>query len=248
MRVREILGEDASGNILYGPWSSYRRTKEGSSAKKLNAEETRSFLPDKRYQLEMAFMAVNQNTKTIYWPYDNSLFEAGTGFESYNKAWSTDTPQTAKAVYSSTYNIGRACITFKKDSTSYKCIGSLEDPVVLHAGGSFQIDLDGYTIEYGHYQGKCYARVQELVGNTWVEVGNKGWSIQDRSSFFLIKDIQDSAKGTYRISFKVVDDSGADWTKFTGDMWNPVYTGYEDTEFLLCGSNGTAGYIYIRIE
>ena len=248
MRVREILGEDASGNILYGPWSSYRRTKEGSSAKKLNAEETRSFLPDKRYQLEMAFMAVNQNTKTIYWPYDNSLFEAGTGFESYNKAWSTDTPQTAKAVYSSTYNIGRACITFKKDGTSYKCIGSLEDPVVLHAGGSFQIDLDGYTIEYGHYQGKCYARVQELVGNTWVEVGNKGWSIQDRSSFFLIKDIQDSAKGTYRISFKVVDDSGADWTKFTGDMWNPVYTGYEDTEFLLCGSNGTAGYIYIRIE
>ena len=103
-------------------------------------------------------------------------------------------------------------------------------------------------MEYSHYQQKCYARVQELVGNTWVEVGNKGWSIQDRSSFLLIKDIQDSAKGTYRISFKVVDNEGADWTEWNGDIWNPLYDRYKNTEYLLCGSNGTKGYLYIRIE
>lgn len=249
MRVREIIGKDADGNILYGPWSEYRRMLEGSpDNKKLGAEETRSFIADKRYQLEMALITVDRDSQTIYWPYDDSLFEAGTGFESYKKGWSAGKAQTAKDVYSSTYNIGRACITFKKDGTSYKCIGSLDNPVVLHPGGSFQIDLDGYTIEYGHYQGKCYARVQELVGNTWVEVGNKGWTIQDRSSFFLMKDIQDSAKGTYRVSFKVIDNGGAGWTEFTGTMWEPKYTRFQNTEYLLCGSNGTAGYIYIRIE
>lgn len=250
MRTREILGKDSNGNILYGPWTTYRRMMEGSAHKKLNANETRSFIADKRYQLEMAFMAIDPNTKTVYWPYDTSLTAAGsgTGFEGYTNHWDEATQHTPKEDYSSTYNIGRACVIFKVGDTYYKSYGSLEHPVVLHPGESFQIDLSGYTIDYGHYQQKCYARVQELIGNTWVEVGNKGWAIQDRSSFLLIKDIQDSAKGTYRISFKDVDNEGAEWTEWNGDIWNPVYERYENTQFLLCGSNGTAGYLYIRIE
>lgn len=250
MRTREILGKDSNGNILYGPWSTYRRLLENSPYKKLNAVETRSLIADKRYQLEMAFMAIDPNEKIVYWPYDTSLTAAGsgTGFEGYTNHWDEATKHTPKEDYSSTYNIGRACVIFKVGDTYYKSYGSLEHPVVLHPGESFQIDLSGYTIDYGHYQQKCYARVQELIGNTWVEVGNKGWAIQDRSSFLLIKDIQDSAKGTYRISFKDVDNEGADWTEWNGDIWNPVYERYENTQFLLCGSNGTAGYLYIRIE
>ena len=243
MRTREILGKDSNGNILYGPWSTYRRLLENSPYKKLNAVETRSLIADKRYQLD-------PNEKIVYWPYDTSLTAAGsgTGFEGYTNHWDEATKHTPKEDYSSTYNIGRACVIFKVGDTYYKSYGSLEHPVVLHPGESFQIDLSGYTIDYGHYQQKCYARVQELIGNTWVEVGNKGWAIQDRSSFLLIKDIQDSAKGTYRISFKDVDNEGADWTEWNGDIWNPVYERYENTQFLLCGSNGTAGYLYIRIE
>lgn len=249
MRIREILGRDADGNIQYGSWSQYRLMINNSKdVKKLNAVETGSLLPDKRYQIEMALMAVDQGTKTIIWPYDDSLFATGTGFEGYKKGWNAGEVQTAKEVYSSTYNINRASIMFKQSGTSYKCIGSLDNPVVLHPGGSFKVDLDGYTIEYGHFQGMCHARVQELAGNTWVEVNNKGWTIQDKSNFFLIKDITDSAKGTYRISFKAKDYSGGNWKKFIGSMWNPQYTSYDNPNFLLCGSNGTAGYIYIRIE
>lgn len=250
MRSREILGKDSDGNILYGPWTTYRRLLENSAYKKLNAVETRSFIADKRYQIQMAFMAIDPETQTIYWPYDASLSAegSGTGFEGYHNNWDESTQHTSEDVYSSVYNIGRACVIFKVGDTYYKCYGSLDNPIVLHPGESFQIDLSGYTIDYSHYQQKCYARVQELVGNTWVEVGNKGWSIQDRSSFLLIKDIQDSAKGTYRISFKDVDNEGADWTEWNGDIWNPVYDRYENTEYLLCGSNGTAGYLYIRIE
>lgn len=250
MRTREILGSDEDGNIEYGPWTTYRRMLEGSAYKKLNAVETRSFLPDKRYQLEMAFMAIDPNTKTVYWPYDTSLTEmgSGTGFEGYTNHWDEEKQVTPKEDYSSTYNIGRACLGFVKDGITYKSYGSLENPIVLHPGENFQIDLTGYTIHYGHYQQKCYARVQEFKNNTWVEVDNKGWSIQDRSSFLLIKDIQNSAVGTYRISFKVVDNEGADWTVWNGDIWNPVYDRLQNTQALLCGSNGTAGYLYIKIE
>lgn len=250
MRTREILGKDENGNILYGPWTTYRRLLENSSAKKLNAMETRSLLADKRYQLQMAFMAIDPNTRTIYWPYDTSLSAkgSGTGFEGYHNRWDESTQFTLEEAYSSIYNIGRAYVGFRVGDTYYNSYGSLDSPVVLHAGESFQIDLWGSCLEYGHYQQKCYARVQELVGNTWVEVGNKGWSIQDRSSFFLIKDIKASAKGTYRISFKLVDNGSADWTVWNGDIWNPIYTPLENTEYLLCGSNGTRGYLYIRIE
>lgn len=250
MRTREILGADASGNILYGPWTTYRRMLEGSAHKKLNALETRSLLADRRYQLEMAFMAIDPNTKTVYWPYDASLTAAGsgTGFEGYTNNWDAATQSTPKEHYSSTYNIGRAYLGFMKNGVAYKSYGSVEDPVVLHSGGSFQIDLTGFSINYGHYQQKCYARVQELVGNTWVEVGNKGWSIQDRSSFVAIRNIKSSAKGMYRLSFKLVDNSGADWTVWNGDIWNPAYNRLQNTQFLLCGSNGTAGYLYFKIE
>lgn len=250
MRTREILGKDSNGNILYGPWTTYRRLWEKGSSKKLNAVETRSLIANKRYQVQMAFMAIDPDTKTIYWPYDTSLSAkgSGTGFEGYYNNWDESTQFTSEEAYSSTYNVGRAYVGFKVGDTCYESYGSLESPVILHPGESFQIDLWGYTLEYSHYQQKCYARVQELVGNTWVEVGNKGWSIQDRSSFLLIKDIQDSAKGTYRISFKVVDNEGADWTEWNGDIWNPLYDRYKNTEYLLCGSNGTKGYLYIRIE
>lgn len=250
MRTREILGADANGNILYGPWTTYRRMLEGSAHKKLNALETRSFIADKRYQLEMAFMAIDPNTRTVYWPYDASLTAAGsgTGFEGYTNHWDESKESTPKEHYSSTYNIGRAYLGFVKDGVTYKSYGSLEAPVVLHPGESFQIDITGFTINYGHFQQKCYARVQELVGNTWVEVGNKGWSIQDRSSFLAIRNIRESAKGTYRISFRVIDNAGADWTVWNGDIWNPSYDRLENTQFLLCGSNGTAGYLYIKIE
>lgn len=249
-RVREILEVNGNTVTKYGEWTTYRKTMENSwSNKKLNAEETRSFLPDKRYQLEMALLVVDRGTNTLLWPYDPSITApgSGTGFEGWKNGWSAG-KSTPKDDYSSTYNIGRACITFKKDGNTYRSYGSLESPVVLHPGDWFQIDLDGYTIEYGHYQGKCYARFQELVGNTWVEVGNKGWTYQDRSNFFLLKDIKDSAKGTYRISFRDVDNGDADWTYWNGSMWDPKYIRYQNTQFLLCGSNGTAGYIYIKIE
>lgn len=250
LRTREIWGRDENGDIVYGPWTSYRRAMENGSAKKLNAYETGQLQPNKRYQIEMAFMSIDPDTKTVYWPYDSSLTEqgSGTGFEGFTNGWDESMQPTVKEDYSSTYNIGIAYITFLNGDTYTNCYGSLQNPVVLSEGGYFSVYLGGSTIEYSHYQGKCYSRVQQLVGNTWVEVGNQGWTIQERSSFFSIYNIQSAAAGTYRISFKVKEYGAASWTTWNGDVWNPAYESLQKDEYLLCGANGTRGYIYIRIE
>lgn len=263
-RIREILDVKEDGTVVYGPWTEYRRTLEGSMYKKLNAMETRSLLPDKRYQIQMAFMKIDKDSRTVYWPYDSSLVAAGsgTGFEGYNKGWSSDKQRTPEEVYSTTYNIGRSCYVFKKDGVMYKSYGSVDNPVVLHNGEDYQIDLDGYTIHQGHFQHMSVGRVQKLESNTWKSLGYENGdrhivghgiceNIQDKSSFILIKNVYGSAKGIYRLSFKIhIDDQ--DVTKWTGtDLWNPSYATTEDlkgSEYLVCGSNGTAGYLYIRIE
>lgn len=263
-RIREILDVKEDGTLVCGPWTEYRRTLEGSMYKKLNAMETRSLLPDKRYQIQMAFMKIDKDSRTVYWPYDSSLVAAGsgTGFEGYNKGWSSDKQRTPEEVYSTTYNIGRSCYVFKKDGVMYKSYGSVDNPVVLHNGEDYQIDLDGYTIHQGHFQHMSIGRVQKLQDNTWKSLGRVNGdnhivdtgiceNFQDKSSFILIKNVYGSAKGIYRLSFKIhVDDQ--DVTKWTGtDLWNPSYATTEDlkgSEYLVCGSNGTAGYLYIRIE
>ena len=105
-------------------------------------------------------------------------------------------------------------------------------------------------------------RVQKLQDNTWKSLGRVNGdnhivdtgiceNFQDKSSFILIKNVYGSAKGIYRLSFKIhIDDQ--DVTKWTGpDLWNPSYATTDDlkgSEYLVCGSNGTAGYLYIKIE
>lgn len=276
-RIREILDVKEDGTLVYGPWTEYRRTLEGSMYKKLNAMETRSLLPDKRYQIQMALMKIDKDSRTVYWPYDSSLVAAGsgTGFEGYSKGWSSDKPRTPEEVYSTTYNIGRSCYVFKKDGVMYKSYGSVDNPIVLHDGDNYQIDLDGYTVHQGHFQHMSVGRVQKLEDNTWKSLGrvvvtedggrhivdtgifkrdadgNEIGEFQDKSSFLFIKNIDGNAKGIYRLSFKIhVDDQ--DVTRWTGpDLWTPKYETTDDlkgTEYLVCGSNGTAGYLYIKIE
>lgn len=275
-RKREILDvvtkEDGSKDIAYGPWEAYHLMKEGSSYKKLNAEELWTLLNDKRYQIQMAYMNIDQGSRTVYWPHDSKLIASGSdsGFAGFNKGWSSS-DETPESEYSVTYNIGRGSMTFNVNSEypvafahygdkvvndtnnqeSYKSFGTLEEPVVLQRGSSFKVNVYAYALKASHYYRTLIARVQKLENNTWVAISDTDIceDIQDKSEFVYIKNIkQDAAKGIYRISFKLVEPNNSDWAVWNGDIWNPIYNRLTNTSFLACGSNGTAGYVYIEIK
>lgn len=274
-RVREITSIDGA-DMTFGPWTKYRKCKENSRTnKKLNAEETRTLQPDKRYQVELALLCISKNDKKMYWPYDPSVLSGGTGFEGYQQGWANK-PVTPKNEYAQTFNIGRASIAFKpgtgtKEPTGYeelvkvnisnnsvwfencyKTYGTFEHPLLLKGGDWFEVELAGYAIESSHYQHDTLARVQMLQGNTWVEIGATSIceTIEDRKSRPLIKNIKGDAKGTYRISFKVDTYDIYYWDETSWDpVWEPQYRqSAQKQQYLICGSNGTAGYIHIRIE
>ena len=248
-RYREITGMDENGNYTYGPWTKYRRTIANSyTEKKLNANETDSLIPDKRYEIEMALMVIDQSKKMVYWPYDNSVMGTGTGFEGYKAGWS-DGKTTAKKDYSSSYTVGRSMIKFESDQ---RCIGSFENPVKAGANESvsdkykYTIKQEGTNIMYGHYQGHCVARVQKFDGSTWIEDDISKWTIQEKSSILNIAKTT-SVPGLYRISMMITNGGGR-ITQWNGDVWSPQYTVTNTGSYLLCGSNGKDGYVYMQVE
>ena len=275
-RVREITSIEGK-EMTFGEWTKYRKCKQDSRMdKKLNAEETRTLLPDKRYQVELALLCISKDNKTMYWPFDETVLANGTGFEGYKKGWDSNKTPTPKKEYAQTFNIGRASIAFKPGSGTkpptgyeelvkvnianngvqyldcYKTYGTFEHPLALKNGDWFEVDLTGYAIESAHFQGNMLARVQKLENNTWVEIGATSIceAIEDRKLRPLIKNIKGDAKGTYRISFKIDTYDIYHWDQNSSDpVWDPQYrASSQSQQYLICGSNGTAGYIYIKIE
>lgn len=275
-RVREITSIDGT-NMTFGEWTKYRKCQQNSRMdKKLNAEETRTLCPDKRYQVELALLCISKDNKTLYWPYDSSVIANGTGFEGYRQGWDSSLAPTPKEKYAQTFNIGRASLAFQpgtgtKDPTGfeeivrvnvanngvsyldcYKTYGTLAHPLSLKNGDWFEVNLAGYALESGHYQSGMLARVQKLENNTWVEVGATSIceTIEDRKLRPLIKNIKGNAKGTYRISFKLDTYDIYYWDQTSPDpVWEPKYRQTaQSQQYLLCGSNGSAGYIYLTID
>lgn len=273
-----IVHEDGTQETFYGPWEEYHLMWENSQYKKINAVESRSLLCDKRYQIQMAYMVIDQGSRTVKWPHDSKLVAAGSdsGFAGYSTSWPSSESDTPESEYSVKYNIGRGTMTFAANSeypitfahygdavknwesetwndapVFYKSFGTLEEPVVLTSGKSLKVNVYGYALKSRYYQQISYARVQKLENNTWVSV--KGTdiceNIQDRSSFVYIKNVKsDAEKGVYRISFRVTKQDTGFWTQWNGSIWNPQYPDMSNTNYLACGSNGASGYIYIEIQ
>lgn len=281
-RKREILDiitkEDGSQDIVYGPWEAFHKTQEESGYnKRLNAEELQTLVNDKRYQIQMAYMNIDQYSQTVYWPHDSSLIAAGSdsGFAGYRQGWSSSEGTTALSEYCVTYNIGRGCMTFNVDSqyshiafahygdevtnydngqpyaTSYKTVGTVDQPVVLKPGESFKVNAYGYALKSSNYFRTAEVRVQRLQNNTWVMVDDEDicQGIPDHQSFININRIKSSAtKGIYRISYRLYEAGESDWRVWDGNIWNPKYPRLSNISYLVCGSNGAAGYVYIEIQ
>lgn len=273
-----IVHEDGTQETTYGPWEEYHYMWENSDYKKINAVESRSLLCDKRYQIQMAYMKIDQGNRKVIWPHDSKLVAAGSdsGFAGYSMDWPSTEADTPESEYSVKYNIGRGSMTFAANPeypitfahygdavknwesetwneapVFYKSFGTLEEPVALQSGGSLKVNVYGYALKSRYYQQISYARLQKLENNTWVSVNPTDIceNIQDRSSFVFIKNVKsDAKKGIYRISFRVTKEGSGFWSKWNGSIWEPQYPDMSNTNYLACGSNGASGYIYIEIK
>ena len=249
MRVREVF-YDENGNKSYGAWSAYRKTIENSKdAKKLNATETASFLPDRGYQIEMALMAVKDNK--VLWPYNDSVIESGSGFV---KGW-TNGKTTPKEDYRTVYEIGLPHVSFidpkntspQDQSETLDNYGSVENPIEMHKGdtiGNITLYDKGKVIEMGHFQNALVARLEKqiLPEGTWQECSMpSGMNIEDHKLGPVIKYDQNNniPAGIYRISFKLENSSG--WYEWNGSKYESV-SGINARLY-----DGTNGYIYIKI-
>lgn len=254
-RTQEITETD-NGAVKYGNWTPYIKTKDNdANNKRLMESETNSLKADKRYKLELSLFVFDENSKTFYWPHDESILKEGT-FKGWNKGgsgWDQKTPgfdsKTLRSSYGTVYNIGQACMVFKESNGApSKSIGSLENPKVMKPGDTYQVALDGYGIYFPHDKQFCQVRVQKRSGAGWTKPanpGNDGWNIGGSEDTFQLNGIPESANGLYRFCYDMVN---SDLNHWNGNPLQPVYTRTNSETFPLYGSKGTAGYIYIRVD
>lgn len=254
-RTQEITETD-NGAVKYGNWTPYIKTQDNdANNKRLMESETNSLKADKRYKLELSLFVFDENSKTFYWPHDESILKEGT-FKGWNKGgsgWDQKTPgfdsKTLRSSYGTVYNIGQACMVFKESNGApSKSIGSLENPKVMKPGDTYQVALDGYGIYFPHDKQFCQVRVQKRSGAGWTKPanpGNDGWNIGGSKDTFQLNGIPESANGLYRFCYDMVN---SDLNHWNGNPLQPVYTRTNSETFPLYGSKGTAGYIYIRVD
>lgn len=261
-RTREILGEDENGNTLYGEWSMYHRNQindSGEAGMRLNQEDTQIFLPDHMYQLELAFMCIDQGSKTIKWPRDKALLAAGTGFEGFSIEGGVSTNK--KSDYTNTYNIGRGSIRFSADKVVdtdgdgvaddyLKCIGSVDEPIT---DATYTTPMYGHSLYWNHYQHKSYTRWEIMKNNRWVVVTPSGLSAVNSQKDLKITKSTGAQTGIYRVSNGIrYKNESAEWRVWIGDdPWDNGGNYYKqlfDTDYLLCGNAGRTGYIYYEVQ
>lgn len=270
-RIRKQTGVDADGNYIYGDWSIYYQARDSSEYQfKFTADETRIFLPNVRYQVEVASLAIDKNNNRLIWPCDASILTSEYGLENLKPGWTEGTPATSKETYSHVYIIGRAQIYFTGCSTTLKqvsdgkafyissegvrSIGTADNPIVLHAG----MNVEFYTesnggIHLSHYQDCLSPRLQMQTDMGWVTVDDVSWlkvAGTDGKVIYLTNVPKLSGK-VYRISVvckKNASGKEPNWSALSGTTWNPQYTAVSGVEGILCGNQGTSGYIYFTVQ
>lgn len=271
-RWRKVTGVDENKEYTYGEWSQYYATLDNSWTQiKLNANETKIFEPNGRYQCEFALMVVDKDKKIVYWPYVDSLFTSG--FEGYTAGWDsqkvTATPAEDYTYVDETY--GRSFITFADSSTYtlkkyevkgtnetvyYTTIGSQDDPMKVKKGDTLTVYInngnDGnINYRYGNFQDKCTGRAQKWTGSSWEEVDASwfggDWSKAGIGSTPVIRFTDSLDSGLYRLSVAEIRQGTI---KHKDGLWSQAVetVGTENNEYPLCGSNGKAGYIYVNVE
>ncbi len=271
MRVREVT-YDADGKEQYTPWSKYRRTIQNDyTNKKLNSEETRSFLPDKVYQIEMAQLCIDVDAEIIYWPYDKSLTDAGTGFEGYKTEWTSD-KVTQPEDYRVVYQLGTANFQIKVISDNQNAgDGTFANPFIIPRENGKQVgdvQFEGRAFDVAYFHDGFKPHLEHYENGKWVECGFEGLleisrGYADSSIYwtkYTYRGSNTSADNeTYRMSFDYIKNGDSDWSSWTQEaennkdirLKNPRsgYVRIKDVNYnSLYNYDSGLGYVYLCIK
>ena len=239
------IREKADGGIV-SAWTEYRNMQQGGTEKKLNADESKRFLPDKQYEFEIIGTVINRNTNTLYWPCNESLLATGTGLADMTKGWSDSEPVTQPEEYSSIYEMPKISVSFKGNeeygiadkSLSY---GTEENHIRVTAGEYFEVEFaDAIGIKLESYKANMKAFVQKKTGSVWE---NTSLQLRLGGSYYL-DNLQNYEKGLYRIGVTLEDAS------FLGDsagLWDNAYSVINGVNMDLYDFDANTGVIYFEI-
>jgi len=239
------MREKADDGTL-GAWTEYRNMQQGGSDKKLNANESCRFLPDRSYQFEIIGTVINRSTSTLYWPCDTSLFEAGTGLSGFNKGFGDDAPATAKDEYGTIHEMPKTAISFMgnasysiaDNSPSY---GTEDNHVRVTVGDSLHVEFGiPIGIKLDSFKAHMKSVVEKKNGSGWEDV-----SIQlQQGGVYHLDNLQNYPTGLYRIGV-VLEDA-----YFLGDstgLWDSEYSVISGVDMNLYNFDTDAGTIYFEI-
>lgn len=254
-RMREIH-DDGS----YGAWTSYYKTLEGGNTKKINEAETECFLPDKAYQVEYISVVYSEANKKIYWPHDDNLLVAGTGFaeQHYDKTWVVnDTPEID---YKTLYVIGKVEIDFKANPTfavgeGDKSFRTLFSPAQLyHTAGIRNLSAQfkarfiraNNGTEGSDFKDSFIPVYEYWNGTSWIPATPIGWQMTQYDDMnFRLEQEEAYATGLYRIG--VALRTGL-FKAPTGTLMSPAYSNYPVTTYPLYDASTGNGYIYVQFN
>ena len=153
---------------------------------RLNHQETSLLEPKKEYEIEVICVVFDKYSKKIYWPQDETLFEAGKGWTEagFTKGWTGD-EVTDSSLYKRNYFVGKSTITFYKNekwgvtenSESFGAYGK-NNPIPLKGAqeghNSDEIEIDLLTSFYNIHNVLSYYRgvIQKLENGSWVTIAD----------------------------------------------------------------------------
>lgn len=237
-------------------WSEFRQMQEGGSAKKLNSDESKRFLPDRSYEMEIIITVINRDSKILYWPKDSSLLADGTGFEGFSQGWSEGV--TSKTEYSTIFDVSKVQLAFKGNETfnipdGSVSFGSSTNPIKLDTKGQeFIVEMASFnSMNAERYQNNLKVYIEKWDGSSWQPSGENGWHVQPGFPQIRItnqtgpNEGDPAGKGLYRLGIYI--DKNADFRDIgTGGIFDQNLVGISSTnDYTLCDPISGAGYIYV---
>ncbi|MCM1118752.1 MAG: type II secretion system GspH family protein [bacterium] len=248
-RIREKGGS--------GEWSSFKQMTEEGSTKKLNEWESQRFLPDRSYEMEIIIAVVNQDSKILYWPKDESIMSGGTGFETFRKGWTDGT--TPKSDYSSVFDVPKVQMTFSGNAAygvldGSVSFGSYSHPISLNSNGDSLVveltDTNFTAFKLGTYQNDIITYIEKWNGSSWVPSSANGWDVQQGRIITITNRMQphndSSQRGLYRLGVCIKREATF-YEMNTNDVFDQSYhtASYPAEDYRLCDPTTGAGYIYV---
>lgn len=196
-------------------WKYYRNV-DNSVAKKFNASETKYWLPQYAYEIDMICMSISKRDDGKYYmeyPQDESLLaELQTQWPGIPllKGWTDD--DLTKSLKATSFNqyggrlvVGKTEIYYDKNGTYVNTYGSYTDPLVISKDtGEVSIDVETSNLTRGHYSYSYEIYMYNSVSGKYdipVSVNtftNNVISLQFDNSTFKFSGVKTNDNGTVK--------------------------------------------------